>query len=165
MRWVGVIILLEVHCHLVPHAVESGRRQKPAWLDSPPGVCFSFFFGNPPKTLELRNNNCRCVKPGSEFHIVESGHGKNKHGLTVVKVLGTVEFEGNMPLEKDQLQSLSHRHRVSSEQLVAFMDRAKKVVAWQVCNAKPFPTPKWLKWNNQERRLQKHDMDIGLIVK
>ena len=123
----------------------------------------SLFFENPPKTLELRSNNCRCVKPGNEFHIVESGQGKNKHGLTVVKVLGTVEFEGNIQVEKDQLASLSHRHRVSSEQLVAFMDRTKKVVGWKVCNAKQFPTPKWLKWNNQERSLQKHDMGICLF--
>ena len=29
------------------------------------------------KTLEIRNTNCRVVKPGEEVHLVASGQGKS----------------------------------------------------------------------------------------
>lgn len=111
----------------------------------------SLFFANPPKTIELRSVNCRCVKPGKSFHIIESGHGKNKHGITVVRVLGTVDFEGNIQIEKHQLASLRDQHRVPDEHLADFSENRKKIVGWKVCNAKPFQSPKWMKWNNQDQ--------------
>ena len=100
--------------------------------------------------MELRSHNCRCVPPGSEFYIITSGNGKNRHGVHVAQVLGTVVFQGNVELSQDQVQAHFNSHLVPEADFKTVGGKWKKIIGWKVSDAKELTPHKWVKWNSQE---------------
>lgn len=104
------------------------------------------------KTLELRSMNLRCVKEGERFFILACQQGRNRHGVNVIKVLGSVQFDGNEQLD---IKKVNHRY---SEHLCSerdFQQLSKKwnkphCIGWKVSNPLSFTPPKWLRVTNQE---------------
>ena len=109
--------------------------------------------GEPPKTLELRSFNCKCVPVNTPFYIVACQQGRNKNNIPVMKVLGIVVFRGNHNMLHSEVPSRFSEHRCTQKDYAALSHKWVKdfCVGWKVSDASKLPTPKWLKSNHQER--------------
>ena len=104
------------------------------------------------KTLELRSYNCRCVSIGERFHIVACQQGRNKHGVTVMKVVGSVVFQGNEKITHDSVASRYSEHLCSDKEYQVFVKKWSKdhCIGWKVAESLPMLPPKWIQSNHQE---------------
>lgn len=62
------------------------------------------------KTAEIRNFNCRVLKKGDEFYLVESGL-KNKDRRGVWRVWAKAQFGGNQYVPHEELEKFYIQHR------------------------------------------------------
>lgn len=124
---------------------ERGLLLKPDWAE---------LFAEGLKTLEIRNHFCRCLKPGELVYIVASGQGRNCEGVTLLKIVGKMNFVGNEPIAEGVFKQYFQKHKVSQtmfkELLAGWKKPGKdvKIIGWEFMNIVKLERPLWIRWNH-----------------
>lgn len=115
---------------------------------------FAWRFFRDGKTLELKNTQCRCVAINQPFYLVESGVGQNHDGVGVMRILGRLQFLGNMKLEWATLDKHFDEHRCSKTELgnlkSSWRKQSDTLVGWKVCVEDVFSQPLYVRAGCQD---------------
>ena len=118
---------------------------------------FAHRFFSENKVWELKSSQCRCVKVGEPFWIVESGIGHNTNGLAVFRVLGKVTYHGHKKVTWEELQNEASypNHRCTGDEIKALMTQWKNkanIYAWTVSDAEVLAKPVYIRRGHQDCR-------------
>ena len=102
------------------------------------------------KTMELKGFNLRCVAPGGRFYIVACRQGQNKHGQSVVKVIGSVKFVANIVMQHSEVCRRFDEHLCDSQDYDKLSAKWKHCVGWKVTDPQAFPDPMFTEMVNQD---------------
>lgn len=102
------------------------------------------------KTLELRSVRCRCLGLGDRFYIVCCQQGKNKLGVPVMKVLGSVAFQGVEQIPFEDIPNRYNEHFCPADLFQKLSSKWSNCFGWKVSDAVAFQEPKWIPTKGQE---------------
>ena len=102
------------------------------------------------KTLELRSVRCRCLGLGDRFYIVCCQQGKNKSGVSVMKVLGSVAFQGVEQIPFDDIPNRYNEHFCPADVFQKLSSKWSNCFGWKVSDALAFKAPKWIPTKGQD---------------
>ena len=122
------------------------------------------------KTMEVRNHRCRCLQPMENFLLIESGVGKNTHGVTLMKAIAILGFEDNMPFGMDDYNVYQDLHALTEGEYselkngwLAKRPENKTVYGWKVYLVRALSKPLYFQWKNQDcSGWPVFDLNIGL---
>jgi hypothetical protein len=108
------------------------------------------------KSIDVRNFNCRCVKPGDELYLLETGAdaaAKNTHGVACVRVVARMRFLENVTIRHEDMHLFADATQISDDEYTAFRSSLKtdkgSCVGWRLELLDILSPSLFLPWGNQ----------------
>lgn len=109
------------------------------------------------KTMEVRNHRCRCLQPLENFLLLESGVGKNQHGVTLMKAVAILGFAENISFDINDYSMYEDMHALTKEEFQQLQQgwckkspTSTTAFGWKVHLVRKLLQPLFFQWRNQE---------------
>lgn len=127
------------------------------------------------KTWELRSMNCRCVRPGETFYLLESGIGNNMHGVALFRIVALLKFvtQGELTWADVRTEESRSKHQCTDAELDSLRAMWKNryykgPIFWEVEVVEVLDQPLYIPCGHQARTkvsLVTHDcLALGIVL-